>query len=93
MITATNQRGHTIERFDGPAVGWIGILGEPFTSRAAAVAYLDGMPRTPGAEYRVYAALPHNQAPPRCVACGQLQGEPNLAGCPYAKLTIRKEAA
>lgn len=57
MITATNQIGFAIERHDGPRAGWVSILEQPFTNRDAAVAYLDGMPRTPGAEYRVYAAL------------------------------------
>lgn len=57
MITATNQIGFAIERHDGPKVGWVNILEKPLTSRDAAVAYLDGMPRTPGAEYRIYAAL------------------------------------
>jgi hypothetical protein len=57
MITAVNQIGYTIERFDGPKVGWVSILEAPLTNREAAGAYLDGMPRTPGAEYRVYPWL------------------------------------
>jgi hypothetical protein len=29
---------------------------------------------------------------PRCVACGQPQGEPHITDCPYAKFTIRRVA-
>lgn len=57
LVTAVNQIGFEIQRHDGPKVGWIGILETPLTNWDAADAYLDGMPRTPGAEYRVYAAL------------------------------------
>jgi hypothetical protein len=57
MITAVNQIGFQIERHDGPKIGWVSILKTPLTNREAADAYLDGMPRTPGAEYRVYPAL------------------------------------
>jgi hypothetical protein len=57
MITATNQLGHTIQRFDGPKVGWVDILDEPFATRAAAIAHMGSMARTPNAEYRVYACL------------------------------------
>jgi hypothetical protein len=57
LAFAINQIGHTIERHDGPKVGWVSILETPLTSRDAADAYLAGMSRAPGAEYRVYAAL------------------------------------
>lgn len=57
MITATNQLGHTIQRFDGPKVGWVDILEEPFATRDAALAHMSSMARTPGVEYRVYACL------------------------------------
>lgn len=56
MRWAVNQTGFQIERLDDPR-GWTGILRKPFTDRGIADLYLDGMPRTPGAEYRVYAAL------------------------------------
>lgn len=56
MTLATNQTGHTIQRLDGPR-GWTSILKVPFTDRGIAELYLDGMPRTAGAEYRIYAAL------------------------------------
>jgi hypothetical protein len=57
LVTAVNQRGYTIQRHDGPTIGWVSILETPLINREAAGAYLDGMPRTPGAEYRVYSAL------------------------------------
>jgi hypothetical protein len=57
LAYAVNQIGHTVERHDGPKIGWVSVLETPFASLEAAVAYLDAMPRTPGAEYRVYAAL------------------------------------
>jgi hypothetical protein len=57
MPLAVNQIGFTIERHDGPKIGWVSILENPLTNREAAGAYLDGMPRMPGAEYRLYAAL------------------------------------
>lgn len=55
MRVATNQTGHAVERFDGPAVGWLAIT-EP-TTRDQALQHLDNMARTPGAEYRVNAVL------------------------------------
>ena len=94
MITATNQRGHTIERFDGPKVGWVDILDEPFATRDVALAHMSSMARTPGAEYRVYARLGPklcaHASRPRCVGCSQPQGEPHAAGCQFAKFTIRR---
>lgn len=57
MPLAVNQIGFEIQRHDGSKVGWVSILETPLTNRDAAGAYLDGMPRTPGFEYRVYSAL------------------------------------
>jgi hypothetical protein len=56
MTLATNQTGFQIERLDSPR-GWTSILDVPFTNRAMAVVYMDGMPRVVGSEYRIYAAL------------------------------------
>lgn len=33
------------------------------------------------------------QSPPRCVACGQLQGDPHAADCRFARLSIRRALA
>ncbi|NHZ94589.1 hypothetical protein [Massilia sp. CCM 8734] len=55
MIAATNQIGFVVQRFDGPDIGWFAIT-EPVT-RDEAKQQLANLVRTPGAEYRVYAAL------------------------------------
>lgn len=56
MRTATNHAGHTVQRHDGPQIGWFAIT-EPAASRELAQQQLDDLVRTPGAEYRVYPAL------------------------------------
>lgn len=33
---------------------------------------------------RIYENLP------RCVSCGQIQGQPHACGCKFAKYTIRR---
>lgn len=56
MRTATNQIGHVVERHDGPVVGWIAITA-PVATPELAQQQLTDLVRTPGAEYRVAAAL------------------------------------
>ncbi|CUI02636.1 hypothetical protein BN2497_10489 [Janthinobacterium sp. CG23_2] len=56
MRTATNHAGYAVERHDGPIVGWTAI-SQTFTTPELAQQHLETIPRTPGAEYRVYVAL------------------------------------
>jgi hypothetical protein len=56
MRIATNQAGYTVERHDGP-LGWQSMLIVPFATKQLAEAHMRKMAKTPGAEYRVYAAL------------------------------------
>lgn len=56
MIAATNQVGYLVQRHDGRVVGWTAIT-EPLATRKLAHDRLNALVRTPGAEYRVYAAL------------------------------------
>ena len=55
MRAPTNSIGHAVFRLDGP-IGWVAIT-ETRADRDAALADLDAVERTPGAEYRVQTVL------------------------------------